>query len=1840
MTFCKKTQPAAFNKSENAFALIGLAVLSLFFAAQSEDYTTWTNHKKIYINTAVAGVTGQVTKFPVLIRLSSSNFGGFKQARAGGLDVRFSKADPTQHLAYEIERWDSANAVAEVWVNVDTVFGNNTSQYIVMHYGQAGAADSSKSMAVFDTANGFQGVWHFKEATGALAMDATGNHYNGTASGTVKPQDTAGPIGRAKAYDGASSNFEMLNTATSKLNFQQDSFCTFSAWVLIDSINGEGQSICNKGNGQYNLQLTAGNPGKFQVVNYLDSTGWSSSEVPVTTKVWTYVSGVQLGASKSICGAFNSSTTYVDSTQILYNVKYPRNFTNNFGVGKIINGGGYLVGKADEVRIESKARSKDWVKLSYETQKPNGSTLCLPPGIALQPSAVAVNIGDTAAFRVKAGISGAAFKWQKSTDGGTSWSDATAGIGATDTLYKFKTVTADTNTRLRCIVSTCSADTSQSALLTVYLPPTVTGPADTTVYVGDNAYFSVVASGSSLTYQWEKSTNAGTTWNHATAGNGATTASYHFKTDSSNINCLFHCVVTGGVSSLSTTSRAAVLSLCYHVTADAAKPADQSVTAGQPVSFSVSASGKNLSYSWQRQNPGAGTWDSIAGAHGASYTFTCSSADNGASFRCQIGSACDAMLSRVALLGVCTPPAIDSQPSNTNVQVGQTATFRIVASGTGLTYQWERSNNAGLAWGVITGATASVYSFSTAISDTGSSVQFHCIASGSCGSVTSAIAQVGLCFPPVIAVQPHDTETLAGRTASFSVIASGTTLSYQWERQDRGGSWGPVAGASGASYTTPVLAPGDSGESFHCLITGACGGTDTSGLAALRVWTAIAIASSGQPLNASATGGDTASFQVTASGTAPQYQWQRSRNGGAWDSIAGATASLCKVKTDTADTGALFRCIVSNKYNSVTSSSASLTLCYPVKITSNPANALNVAAGEQAIFSVTATGVSLHYQWQKNTSGSTWADLPGATSPQYSVTVATGDSLSHYQCKVGTLCTDTVSGEATLTVCALPAITKDAAGTTVIEGQPARFFVSATGTGLAYLWQHQSRSTGTWDSVGGDSVLNIVTTSSDSGTLVRCIVKGSCGSATGTGALLAVYGKVRVNFIPNSAVGTSPDTVVFSDSSSGNIAQWHWSYGDGAIDSGAPPKTHIYAATGVYTVKLAASGPGGSDSATKTVRVYSLGGNPIVLAGRFLGGDTVVLSVSNYDSLKDAAPAPYVDSIKLFSRSDALPDSLNAKFVKTYALSSLKARGGTYLDTVKVGPLVPADSLYGFMTQIRWNDGARTPFTAVNGTMVTMRDTTHPANPLALYAAYLRFDTVSFYLDSVQKIDTLKADSVALWYGVGPTDTVPGFVLGAAQVKWWSAREIVKGATSGRFTYRVQSGAFNTETTPLAAAVVVQGKNRLRSPIVKTSTTVGRARPQNPIVLHAVSQGANSIRLNWQALHATDSVSRIRIYYRAGSALPLEYDFSTLKVDSVTPEPAALDSLAAVLQLAVNTRYYFGAQVFKQGLWSRLTAASCADDSTALAASIKNTIKMSRNGGFDTSTNKLWVYWTVDTTVGSNLQVGVSYSTQLGAQADTSIHQFPISAKARDSVAVALREPLLFNQDYYVSLWLRRGTEPWVAPTTQAVTVIHVPGFVWQAVQCPVDTAKLDTSFWVNGAIRIVTYPSPTQVQFAGTLRQYTVDAPKLAGFITVGSSVVFSEYAQSDSISIGIKSTGVPSPYRLQDARLYRYDSSCGCWFVERGSAFDTAASYVYDKTNALGKPFALLIDTAAPTLHLLSVFDTVIGKGIQAYDTVQVTDNVGNVRWQFHSAKGGEPYAPGDTRPEQDSDKRKRYG
>lgn len=107
------------------------------------------------------------------------------------------------------------------------------------------------------------------------------------------------------------------------------------------------------------------------------------------------------------------------------------------------------------------------------------------------------------------------------------------------------------------------------------------------------------------------------------------------------------------------------------------------------------------------------------------------------------------------------------------------------------------------------------------------------------GAAVSVCALVSACggggsdapapTPTTITAQPQNQSVMTGSTATFSVSATGSNLTYQWQRNGVA-----IGGAMAAAYTTPAAASSDNGAQYTVVVSGA-GGNVTSGVAQITL---------------------------------------------------------------------------------------------------------------------------------------------------------------------------------------------------------------------------------------------------------------------------------------------------------------------------------------------------------------------------------------------------------------------------------------------------------------------------------------------------------------------------------------------------------------------------------------------------------------------------------------------------------------------------------------------------------------------------------------------------------------------------------------------------------------------------------------------------------------------------------------------------------------------------------------------------------------------------------------------------------------------------------------------
>jgi centrosomal CEP192-like protein/immunoglobulin I-set domain protein len=229
--------------------------------------------------------------------------------------------------------------------------------------------------------------------------------------------------------------------------------------------------------------------------------------------------------------------------------------------------------------------------------------------------------------------------------------------------------------------------------------------------------------------------------------------------------------------------------------------------------------------------------------------------------------------------------------------------------------------------------------------------QSGCIGLTGASPAATSASNTASATAPVITSQPASEMVTIGQTATFSVSAIGAApLGYQWQKNGTA-----VGGATSSTYTTPATALSDTGVQFTVVVNNSVGSV-TSSAATLTVTSSpVAPSITTQPVNQAVAAGQTATFSVAATGTAPlSYQWKKSGI-----AIGGATStSYTTPATTSSDNGAQFVVVVSNSVGSATSRAATLTVnTTPGHLSTSPSslNFGNVSVGSSSTLGVTFT---------------------------------------------------------------------------------------------------------------------------------------------------------------------------------------------------------------------------------------------------------------------------------------------------------------------------------------------------------------------------------------------------------------------------------------------------------------------------------------------------------------------------------------------------------------------------------------------------------------------------------------------------------------------------------------------------------------------------------------------------------------------------------------------------------------------------------------------------------------------------------------------------------------------
>ena len=354
-------------------------------------------------------------------------------------------------------------------------------------------------------------------------------------------------------------------------------------------------------------------------------------------------------------------------------------------------------------------------------------------------------------------------------------------------------------------------------------------------------------------------------------------------------------------------------------------------------------------------------------------------------------------------------PAITVQPTNQPACAGANATFS-VTSPTATGYQWQVSTNSGGTWTNVPSAGNAATYVVTGVTTAMSGYQYRVIVTGVCGTTTSAVATLTVNTAPAITTQPVAGSICATFNTSFTVAATGTNLTYQWQSSTDGGTtWTNIANGgvySGATTNTLTITAATAAMNNTCyraVVSGTCSPAATSSSACLTVVVPASITN--QPANASICSGGTITFTVGGANVTV-YEWQESTNGGTtWTTLTNtapysgvntATLTITNVPAGFASPARSYRALLSNANCTVKIPSNAATLTITARptavLSASPSNQIYPGQTTTLTATITNGSPSTIITWFRN-----GVVVPGVTTNSYVVDV---DHLGAYQVRV------------------------------------------------------------------------------------------------------------------------------------------------------------------------------------------------------------------------------------------------------------------------------------------------------------------------------------------------------------------------------------------------------------------------------------------------------------------------------------------------------------------------------------------------------------------------------------------------------------------------------------------------------------------------------------------------------------------------------------------------------------------------------------------------------------------------------------------------------------------------
>ena len=360
-------------------------------------------------------------------------------------------------------------------------------------------------------------------------------------------------------------------------------------------------------------------------------------------------------------------------------------------------------------------------------------------------------------------------------------------------------------------------------------------PQDITAGLNKAEELSVSARGLGLPYQWQYRTSATGNWKNSPA-TGNDTATLQLSATSTRDGYQYRCVITDELNNTVTTSAATLKVVSMKITK---QPISTYLPIGETAKFTVATNSTGLTYQWQYRTSSTGTWKnaSAAGNQKKTVNVPVTASRDGYQYRCVVKDQYgNKAISSAAILNAVVLK-ITTQPSTKYLPTGKTAKFTVKATGTGLSYQWQYRTSSTGSWIASPAAGNATATVSVPVTNGRNGYQYRCMITDTYDNVIYSEAATLKVVRLQITAQPVNKAVVAGKTAAFTVTASGNGLTYQWQyRTSAAGSWKNTSATGNKTATLKIPATASrNGYQYRCVITDQYGNVIRSNTATLTV---------------------------------------------------------------------------------------------------------------------------------------------------------------------------------------------------------------------------------------------------------------------------------------------------------------------------------------------------------------------------------------------------------------------------------------------------------------------------------------------------------------------------------------------------------------------------------------------------------------------------------------------------------------------------------------------------------------------------------------------------------------------------------------------------------------------------------------------------------------------------------------------------------------------------------------------------------------------------------------------------------------------------------------------